>query len=102
MTNPGHATRDDAVHIREATVVLPNKLGLHARSAASLLKTSARFQSSVVLYHKDGKANARSLTELLRLGARQGDAVRIQVQGPDADVALHAVQTLLENGFGEE
>jgi phosphotransferase system HPr (HPr) family protein len=102
MTNPGHATRDDAVHIREATVVLPNKLGLHARSAASLLKTSARFQSSVVLYHKDGKANARSLTELLRLGARQGDAVRIQVQGHDADAALQAIQTLLENGFGEE
>jgi phosphotransferase system HPr-like phosphotransfer protein len=39
---------------------------------------------------------------MLRLGARQGDAVRIHVQGHDAELALHAIQTLLENGFGEE
>jgi phosphotransferase system HPr (HPr) family protein len=102
MTNLGQATHDDALHTLEATVVLPNKLGLHARSAASLLKTSARFRSSVVLSHKDCTANARSLTDLLRLGARQGDTVRIQVRGHDADVALQAIQTLLENGFGEE
>ena len=86
----------------EATVVLSNKAGLHARSAALLLKTSARFRSNVTLYRDESVASARSLMDLLRLGARQGDMVRIQAEGHDAEAALREIKALIETGFGEE
>jgi PTS hybrid protein len=94
-----HGAQDQG--LPEATAVLPNRAGLHARSAALLLKTSARFHAKVTLHRGERQADARSLTELLRLGARQGDMVRIQAEGDDAREALGAIKALIERGFGE-
>jgi phosphotransferase system HPr (HPr) family protein len=99
---PHDGGEDDHSDVHEATVVLPNKAGLHARSAATLVKESARFRSRITLHAAGGSAVTRSLMELLRLGARQGDSIRIQVEGDDAEVALSAVRALVESGFGEE
>jgi phosphotransferase system HPr (HPr) family protein len=86
----------------EATLVLPNRAGLHARSAALLVKTTAPFQCTITL-HLDGRAaSARSLIQLLQLGARRGDPVRVSVEGGDAEEALCEIKTLMENGFHEE
>jgi phosphotransferase system HPr (HPr) family protein len=86
----------------ESTVVLPNAAGLHARSAALLVKATTRFQASVTLSVSGRTARASSLTELLRLGARRGHAVRLEVQGRDAEEALREFTTMMENGFDED
>ncbi|HZS89573.1 MAG TPA: HPr family phosphocarrier protein [Chloroflexota bacterium] len=86
----------------EATVVLRNQAGLHARSGAALVKTAARFDARVTLQLKAQSANARSLMDLLRLGARQGDGIQITATGPDATAAVEAIAALMEHGFGEE
>jgi phosphotransferase system HPr (HPr) family protein len=81
--------------------MLPNAAGLHARSAALLVKAVAGFDSQVILELEGRQANARSLVELLRLGARQGHKVCIRVEGGDAKEALQTVRTMIENGFDE-
>jgi PTS hybrid protein len=86
----------------ETMATFPNAAGLHARSAAMLVKTVAGFESKVILQLEGRQANARSLVELLRLGARQGHEVCIRVQGGDAAEALRTVRTMIENGFDEE
>jgi phosphocarrier protein HPr len=101
MTEPGHSGTEGHTGPAEATIVLHNKAGLHARSAASLVKTAARFEASITLRLKGRPANARSLMELLRLGARQGDSIHITATGRDAFAALNGIKTLVENGFGE-
>jgi phosphotransferase system HPr (HPr) family protein len=87
---------------REATVVLPNKAGLHARSAAQVVKAAARFRCSVTLYRGDRAANARSLVELLRLEARQGHSMRIEATGRDAEEAVCEIERMMASGFDEE
>ncbi len=94
------ADRPEAEH--EARVALPNSLGLHARSAATLIKTAARFRSRTTLQVNGNQANARSLVELLRLGARQGHEIHVRTTGPDAEAALSEIVALMEAGFGEE
>jgi phosphotransferase system HPr (HPr) family protein len=91
---------DDHVPLM-AYVPLPNTAGIHARSAAALIRTAARFRAITVLRLADRTANARSLTQLLQLGARQGDVLCIETSGPDARDALQAIQALIEQGFGE-
>jgi PTS hybrid protein len=86
----------------EAQVTLPNRAGLHARSAAMVVKAMARFQSVITLDVGERQASARSLMELLRLGARQGSTVNIRVDGLDAEDALHEIKTMMERGFDEE
>jgi phosphotransferase system HPr (HPr) family protein len=102
MMNTPYTGRDGATGPVESTVVLPNAAGLHARSAAQLVKATTRFQATVTLSLNGRTARASSLMELLRLGARRGHAVHIEVEGHDAEEALNEFKTMMENGFDEE
>lgn len=86
----------------EASAALPNKAGVHARSAAMVVKATAHFESVITLEVEGRQASARSLMQLLRLGARQGHVVRIVVEGRDAEDALHEIKSMIERGFDED
>jgi phosphotransferase system HPr (HPr) family protein len=86
----------------EATVVLRNPAGLHARSGAAVVQKAARFDARITLHWKARSANARSLMDLLRLGARPGDDIRITATGRDAGEAVEAIADLMGQGFGED
>jgi phosphotransferase system HPr (HPr) family protein len=86
----------------EVAVTLPNRLGIHARPAAQIVKTAARHHSTVTLSLNGRTASAASLTEILKLGARQGDAIRVRAEGDDAEATLQALQAMFQDGFGED
>lgn len=80
-----------------ATVTLRNRLGLHARPAASLARLMAGFDAVVVV---DG-VNATSVLELMTLGATGGRELEVRVSGPQRAEALAALVEAVEGGFGE-
>jgi phosphocarrier protein len=86
----------------QASVTFPNRAGLHARSAALLIKASTRYRATVTLDLDGRAASASSLVELLKLGARKGHVVHVTAVGPDAEAALHEITTMIANGFNEE
>ena len=70
--------------------------GLHADFARRVTEVARRFQSSVMLESGDGRrADARSLLQLLLLGAACGTCVGLRVVGDDAPTALAAVADVL-------
>lgn len=83
------------------TVLIPNKLGLHARPAARFVASANRFAAAVQIQLGERTANAKSINQVATLGARQGDTVVITAVGPDADAALAAIQELAEVNFGD-
>ncbi len=87
----------------ERRVEVTNELGLHARAAAQLVRTSRRFSSSVTLTRADNgeSANAKSILSLLYLAAAKGLVIIISVDGEDEIEALSAVEQLFVSGFGE-
>jgi phosphoenolpyruvate-protein phosphotransferase/dihydroxyacetone kinase phosphotransfer subunit len=88
----------------ERLVAVLNRLGLHARPAALLVKTASRFEARIALHNIAlglGPADARSINQVMALGARQGHQVRLSAQGADADQAVAAVAALFESGFDE-
>lgn len=88
--------------MQSATVVLTDPVGLHARPAAELVQTAARYKSDISLEHGVRKANAKSIITVLALGARQGAAVEIKVSGEDELEALAAIVELLERNNEKE
>jgi phosphotransferase system HPr (HPr) family protein len=58
----------------EKQVKITNRLGLHARAAASVVKTAARFKSVIRLERRDGTgaADAKSILSVLMLAAARG------------------------------
>lgn len=74
------------------TAVLADPDGLHARPAALLVRAAAGYASRITV---DG-ADAASLLAVLAKGLRQGAAVDVRAEGPDARAAVDAVVALLE------
>jgi phosphocarrier protein len=79
-----------------------NKLGLHARAAAKLVKLSSSFESKVEI-EKDGqKVNSKSIMGVMMLAASCGTKVTLFADGPDEEQALKAISELINRRFDEE
>ena len=78
-----------------------NKLGLHARAAALLVKQCAGFESEITLSSGARAVNAKSIMGVMMLAAAQGARLELVVDGADAEQAATAVTALFENFFGE-
>ncbi len=84
-------------------VIIINRLGLHARAAAQLVRLASGFQSKIILLRADNSvvADAKSILSVLTLAASKGVKLEIEVEGKDAENAFQAVQAIFKNGFGE-
>jgi phosphotransferase system HPr (HPr) family protein len=75
----------------ESTVALPAGVALHARPAATFVKTALRFRSRLTV-GTDGKVvDAKSILAVLALGAVGGTVLRLSAEGEDAPDALAAL-----------
>jgi phosphotransferase system HPr (HPr) family protein len=86
----------------QATLVLRNKVGLHARPASKFVATAAKFQANITVRHGHRQANAKSILMVLTLGAGHNAEIQIEAQGADAEEAIAALVALVESNFGEE
>lgn len=84
------------------SLVIKNRLGLHARAAAKLAKASESFKSEVSLATEELSADARSILSLISLGCAYNSKVVLQAAGVDAHAALTTLSAIIENKFGEE
>jgi phosphocarrier protein HPr len=88
--------------MQEVTLIIRNKVGLHARPAALFVRTAGRFKSNVVAIKDKREVNAKSILSVLTLGADQGAVVTVRAEGEDEVEAVEALRELVESNFGEE
>jgi phosphocarrier protein HPr len=85
----------------ERQVQIENRLGLHARPAAEVVKTAARFQSEITLCRDDLEVNGKSIMGVMMLAAEHGSTITLRAQGPDEEEAVEALTSLIKNKFRE-
>ena len=85
----------------ERSAQIVNKLGIHARPAAEIVKTASRFKSGIVIIRDDLEVNAKSIMGVMMLAAEHGSFVVIRAEGDDAEGALDAICKVVADGFGE-
>lgn len=85
----------------ERTIVVKNRSGIHARPAAELVKTAARFSAEITIVRDDVEVNGKSIMGVMMLAAEQGAALLLRARGPDAEAALDALQAVVDAKFGE-
>lgn len=83
-------------------IEITNSAGLHARPAAVFASRAKTFQADISLMLGEQSANAKSVVGVMGLSTRQGDKVRIQAEGADAEQALSELVQLLLDRCGEE
>jgi phosphotransferase system HPr (HPr) family protein len=76
-------------------VRISNPHGLHARPAAEIVAQVRGYDAQVSIQAGDKRADARSITGLLGLGASTGDEITIRADGTQAPEALAAVEAIV-------
>lgn len=85
----------------ERQIEIRNKLGLHARAAAKLVHTAARFKSDVKIRKGVEEVDGKSILGILLLAAGRGSTITVKTAGEDESAALEAVQELIDRKFDE-
>ncbi|MGN6529405.1 MAG: HPr family phosphocarrier protein [Burkholderiaceae bacterium] len=83
------------------TLVISNKLGLHARASAKLTKLATSFKSEVFMSRNGRRVNAKSIMGIMMLAAGVGSEVELETEGPDEQEANDAIRALVDDKFGE-
>ncbi len=78
-----------------------NRAGIHARPAASIVKTANKYQSELYLEKESMKINGKSIMGIITLGATHQSTITMICEGPDEQQMADAIQTLFENRFEE-
>ncbi|MBO0860763.1 MAG: HPr family phosphocarrier protein [Chloracidobacterium sp.] len=100
------------------TIEITNRLGLHARAAARLVKLANTFRCDVLLARVEsntdplppggtghafpGPVDAKNIFGILLLAASKGATLEVITEGADEAGAIEAVRKLIEDKFGEE
>jgi len=80
-------------------VTIENEQGLHARPAEMFARLAAKFESKIEVLREGDRVNAKSIMDLLTLGAAKGTELVLEADGPDAQAAIEALAELVESGF---
>jgi phosphocarrier protein len=76
-------------------VVLPTDVALHARPAGLFVREAALFAADVTVGANGKRANAKSILEVLGLGATGGTELVISASGDDAAAAVRDLTVLV-------
>ena len=86
----------------DAVIEIKNRLGLHARPAATFVQTAGRFASKIQLARtadETKRSNAKSINAVASMGLRRGEMIHVWAEGPDASAAIDALKETVEKGL---
>lgn len=88
--------------MKSKDLLIQNRLGLHARAAAQIVKLASGYSSRITL-HKDGlDVDGKSIMGIMMLAAAKGSSVLLETEGADESEALDAMEGLFRDKFGEK
>ena len=83
------------------TVSVTNKLGLHARPSALLVRAATKYRSEFHI-EKDGtKVNGKSIMGVMMLAAECGSSLELIADGVDEEYLIEEISEMISSGFGE-
>jgi len=81
--------------MQEFTYTIKDEIGIHARPAGSIAKIAKESQSVIIAYCKGKSADPKKIFSLLALSAKQGDEIRITIDGPDEEEVFSKLKEYL-------
>ncbi|MCX6944728.1 MAG: HPr family phosphocarrier protein [Opitutales bacterium] len=82
-------------------LVVQNKMGIHARPAAMIVRITNRFKADVFVEKDEEQVNGKSIMGLMMLAAGKGSTVKFLATGADATQMLEELAQLFARKFDE-
>lgn len=87
--------------MRDRSVTIVNKLGLHARAAAKFVTLASSFSSDIKVVRNGHEVNGKSIMGIMMLAASRGSEIRLSANGEDEAEAIDKLADLVTRRFGE-
>ena len=94
---------NDSITTLHRTLIVQNKMGIHARPAAMIVRIANTYSGEVWVEKDDEQVNGKSIMGLMMLAAGKGSKLVVRAEG-DADAAqtmLNELEALFESRFEE-
>jgi phosphocarrier protein len=88
-------------HALVKELVVQNKMGIHARPAAMVVRITNKFKSEVFVEKEEEQVNGKSIMGLMMLAAAKGSKVKFIATGEDAAAMLAEIEALFLRKFDE-
>ena len=85
-------------HTLPVTLKLTDKAGLEPRMAAQFAMVASHFEGEVTVACHGRTVNAKSVAEVMSLGAVHDDLVELHAEGEDAQQAVNALIAVIQKG----
>lgn len=86
---------------RSVELTVKNKMGVHARPAAMIVRIANKYPDEVYVEKDDEQVNGKSIMGLMMLAAGQGSVLRFTANGDSSDKLLEEMAALFERQFDE-
>ncbi len=78
---------------------ITDELGIHARPAGMLVKEAAQFKSNIKIAGPKKEVDAKRIMGVMSMGVKQGDAIKLTIEGEDEEAAAAALETFLKENL---
>jgi len=82
-------------------LMVQNKMGVHARPAAMIVRITNKFKAEVFVEKDEEQVNGKSIMGLMLLAAGKGSKVKFIATGDDAAQMLAELEALFTRKFDE-
>jgi phosphocarrier protein HPr len=82
-------------------LLVQNKMGIHARPAAMIVRVTNKFKAEVYVEKDEEQVNGKSIMGLMMLAAAKGSIVKFAATGIDAEQMLVELEALFAKKFDE-
>ena len=77
-------------------ILIKNRLRLHARPAGKLVQEAQKYEADLRIKYREKEADAKSILDILMLGAETGSELEIRANGKDASRALDSISRIFQ------
>ena len=84
------------------TLEVSNKMGIHARPAAMIVRIASRFEGDIWVEKEGERVNAKSIMGIMMLAASKGTILRFQVNSSNSDEFQKEMSELFSSKFQDE
>ena len=85
--------------MKEFEFVVTDPQGIHARPAGLLVKEAKKFESNISVFKGARKGDLKKIFTVMALGVKQGETIKVQVEGADEEQAASSVEAFLKENF---
>lgn len=85
--------------MKEFEFVVTDPQGIHARPAGLLVKEVKKFESNISVFKGARKGDLKKIFTVMALGVKQGETIKVQVEGADEEQAASTVEAFLKENF---